>query len=46
MIGSLEPENMFNRYFGPGMIYDHTFQPTAKDRPIKMICDLHEWMTA
>ena len=38
--------NSFNRYFGEGATYEHTFQAQKVIPPVKLICDLHHWMTA
>ncbi len=38
--------NSFNRYFGEGATYEHTFRVQKVIPPVKLICDLHHWMTA
>lgn len=38
--------NSFNKYFGEGATYEHTFRAQKAIPPVKLICDLHHWMTA
>ncbi len=43
---SIVGDNMFNRYFGRGIVYEHTFRTAPRDFPVLLMCDLHDWMKA
>lgn len=43
---ALDPRNEFNVFTGGGSSYRHVLHADPKQRPIKIGCDLHPWMSA
>jgi plastocyanin len=43
---TLDPRNEFNVFTGAGTNYQHTLHADPKQRPIRIGCDLHRWMSA
>jgi plastocyanin len=43
---ALDPRNEFNVFTGAGTSYQHTLHADPKQRPIRIGCDLHRWMSA
>ena len=42
---TLDPRNEFNVFTGAGTSYQHTLYADPKQRPIRIGCDLHRWMS-
>jgi plastocyanin len=43
---ALDPRNEFNVFTGAGTSYQHVLHADPKQRPIRIGCDLHRWMSA
>jgi plastocyanin len=43
---TLDPRNEFNVFTGAGTNYQHVLHADPKQRPIRIGCDLHRWMSA